>query len=173
MRWLTALIILQVFVILYLVAKVTNMENSIAQIQTLISYENTKTSSVTTDDYEQKLSATSMPPLILTPDFHKLLKNEFTTLQKNLTKVIIRDIQTQNTTLKTTSEERLASLEEQQIIYQQASNRIENFISQGKVPENEMWKIEGELAKLDDDGRKKILRKLTQAVNTGRIQLSH
>ncbi|WP_157828107.1 hypothetical protein [Paraglaciecola sp. MB-3u-78] len=173
MRWLTALIILQVLVILYLVAKVTNMENSITQIQTLISYENTKTSSVTTNDYQQKSSATSMPPLIVTADFHKLLKNEFTILQKNLTKVIIRDIQTQNTPLQTTSEERLPSLEEQQIIYQQASNRIENFISQGKVSENEMWKIEEELAKLDDDGRKKIFRKLTQAVNLGQIQLTH
>lgn len=58
---------------------------------------------------------------------------------------------------------------ERQVQLDQVSQRIEYYSSVGSISEIEMGNLEMEIAKLDAAGRKAMLRKLTQALNSGAI----
>ena len=49
------------------------------------------------------------------------------------------------------------------------SEQIEYFMSVGRMSDSEMANLEREIARLDTEGRRAMLRKLTKAMNTGAI----
>jgi len=62
-----------------------------------------------------------------------------------------------------------ATAAEQQYQLDQVSQRIEYFSSVGNISDMEMVDLQMEIARLDDAGRTAMLRKLTQAMNSGAI----
>jgi hypothetical protein len=62
-----------------------------------------------------------------------------------------------------------ATASEKQYQLEQVSQRIEYFSSIGSISDMEMGNLQTEIAKLDGAGRTAMLRKLTQAMNSGAI----
>jgi len=65
-----------------------------------------------------------------------------------------------------------SAAEEAKIEYQRefVSQQLEYFASVGSISDTDMQKLQADIAKLDDVGRKEMLRKLTRSLNSGRIE---
>lgn len=53
---------------------------------------------------------------------------------------------------------------------EQISQQLEYYVSVGRISDAEMQKLQIDIAKLDADGRTEMLRELTRALNSGRLE---
>ena len=63
-----------------------------------------------------------------------------------------------------------ATAAEQQYQFERVGQQIEYFSSVGHITDTEMGNLQTEIARLDQAGRREMLRKLTQALNSGAIE---
>jgi len=59
---------------------------------------------------------------------------------------------------------------EQQYRRERLEQEIEHYISVGKISDIEMQMLEADIAKLDEEGQKEMLRRLVRAINAGEIE---
>ena len=81
-------------------------------------------------------------------------------------------VESNNLAFPSTKQPHFLSFADQQDALAMANQRIDDFLAQGAITENEMWRIEQDLVKLDFNNRVDILHKLSKAVNSGRIKTS-
>jgi len=62
------------------------------------------------------------------------------------------------------------SATEYQFRYESAMQELDYFLKQGEISDADMAKLQTDIAKLGPDGRTQMLRRLTQALNSGELR---
>lgn len=164
LRFLVVIILFQTVLIVFLLFKMTDLET---QFNDVLSSQNHSQISLLNEHKENSYDDSnhegnpSKYVVKLTDDFKNELKFTIQSLIKNDLSIAINNKQP-----------RSMSNEDMMLYKEEADQRLDGFIAQGEVLESEMWKLESDIAKLDDKSRKEVLRKLAQSVNNGSLNVS-
>lgn len=161
MKILTALSALQIVAIAFLLFKVVSIDESIGSIATGNEAQPVEDSNVTTPTGRSVVESSQPDGALTSGEVRRIVREE---LRAQIGALASSATGADSTTAPDPYDE----IEYQQR-YELVDQELEFFIDQGTISDSEMAALQMEIAKLDAQGRKQMLRRLTQALNSGEL----
>jgi hypothetical protein len=166
MKLLTVLSVLQVAAITALFLKLTALERSI-----------TASTLAQSNTVEGELSARSLAstaPVISQPATQPNQEQIRSIVREELATALLPfaspQASPQSSTVTGLADNNGQEEKEYQIQLEIAMDEVDYYVSQGSISDKEMSDLQMQLVKLDQSGRKKVMRKLVQALNSGDLE---